>query len=69
MVTRGEEGSGRVKGVKGHLCTVNDGNWSSGGEPEVYIEVEIQWGSFFDHYISLTEEFLSKAKGTLVPCK
>ena len=42
MVTRGEAGERRVKGVKGHICMVIDKNWTSGGKDNaVYTETEI----------------------------
>ena len=42
MVTRGKRGWGKVKGVKGHMCTVIDGNLTFGGEHDaVYSEVKI----------------------------
>ena len=43
MVTRGEGGGERVKGVKGHICMVTDGSWTFGGEHDVvYMKGKIQ---------------------------
>ena len=42
MVTRGEEGRDRVKGVKEYICMVTDENWAVGGEHDAaYTETEI----------------------------
>ena len=42
VVTRGEEGRGRAKGVKGHIYMVIDKNQTSGGEHNpVYTEMDI----------------------------
>ena len=42
VVTRGEGGGRRAKGVKRHVCTVMDGNKTFGGEHDVvYTEAEI----------------------------
>ena len=41
VVTREEEGRGRVKGVKGQMCMVTGGNQTFGGEKTaVYREAE-----------------------------
>ena len=40
-ITRGERGSRRAKGVKGHICTMMDGNYIFGGEHAVvYTDVK-----------------------------
>ena len=42
MVTRGEEGWGKAKGVEGHICIVTDYKWTVGVEHNaVYTETEI----------------------------
>ncbi len=42
VVTKGEEGGGRPKGVKGHIYMVTDGNQTFGGGHDVtYTEAEI----------------------------
>ena len=42
VVTRGEGGGRRAKGLQGHICMVMDGNESIGGEHNaVYTEAKI----------------------------
>ena len=43
MVTRGEAGGERMKGVKGYTCMVMDKNWTTEGEhDEVYSGIDKQ---------------------------
>ena len=43
VVSRGERGGERMKGIKGHVNMVMDRNWTFGNEHDaIYTEAEIQ---------------------------